>query len=103
MLNVILDFPSTQNIISNKKQSNLHVQKLHVVRLTTKWQRMLTVTVASVSPVQILVLLLWTFICYYLMLSESKHTAKCSLTALKKLRKNRLGYVLFKKNKLITI
>lgn len=25
MLNVILDFPSTQNIISNKKQSNLHV------------------------------------------------------------------------------
>lgn len=50
MLNVILDFPSTQNIISNKKQSNLHVQKLHVVRLTTKWQSMLTVTVPSVSP-----------------------------------------------------
>lgn len=90
MLNVILDFPSTQNIISNKKQSNLHVQKLHVVRLTTKWQRMLTVTVASVSPVQILVLLLWTFICYYLMLSESKHTAKCSLTALEKTEKKQV-------------
>lgn len=90
MLNVILDFPSTQNIISNKKQSNLHMQKLHVVRLTTKWQSMLTVTVPSVSPVQILVLLLWTFICYYLMLSESKHTAKCSLTALKKTEKKQV-------------